>query len=332
VVDSHVFKDPVQTALYFYRRGNSQPVINQGSSVIAINSSLRIQQAVDNFEGNNPAHLIVDCDSDEYSSFIPQWRPDFVYLRELAKKTGIYIDSEGKGYKDGNLIDVNYHPGENHLYSDSYKNANSTGWEQDELDCKHVVLSTDSKFEGYNNLSSENLIGTKLIFSERSVYLRGEIGSDLVIATPGHVFISGPTNIDSKLNLFLVAKLGTALSTVDLEEYIAEKDPEPAFVEAASEWIINALIYKPGAGIYTTTSRPQKSVALNFRRLFSGKSLKIQINGGVIGGNLQRWMDNMELDGLKVFWNPEAVERLPVRPLVANVLKMMTRPDISQLR
>jgi hypothetical protein len=327
VVDSHEFKAPVQTALYLFRRGSSQPVITQGNSVIAINSSLRVQQAADSLEGKNPPNMIVDRDSDLYSSYIPEWRPDFNYLRELAKKSGIYIDKEGKGHKNGNLIDVNYFPGEDHLFSDSYKTPNSTGWEQDELNNKHIVLSTDTRFEGYNNLSSENLGGARIIFSERSVYFRGDIGSDLVVVTPGHIFITGPTNVDSSLNLFLIGKNGTALSTVDLEKYISENNPEPEFVEAASEWLINALVYKPGAGIYTTTSRQLKFGALNFRRLFAGKSLKVRINGACIGGNLKRWMDNMEPNGVQVSWNKTAASRLSVKPVTANILRMRTRPE-----
>jgi hypothetical protein len=327
VVDSHEFKAPVQTALYLFRRGSSQPVITQGNSVIAINSSLRVQQAADSLEGKNPPNMIVDRDSDLYSSYIPEWRPDFNYLRELAKKSGIYIDKEGKGHKNGNLIDVNYFPGEDHLFSDSYKTPNSTGWEQDELNNKHIVLSTDTRFEGYNNLSSENLGGARIIFSERSVYFRGDIGSDLVVVTPGHIFITGFTNVDSSLNLFLIGKNGTALSTVDLEKYISENNPEPEFVEAASEWLINALVYKPGAGIYTTTSRQLKFGALNFRRLFAGKSLKVRINGACIGGNLKRWMDNMEPNGVQVSWNKTAASRLSVKPVTANILRMRTRPE-----
>jgi hypothetical protein len=327
VLDSHTFWGPVQTALYFYRRGTSQPGISQGNTLVAINSSLRVQHAADSLEGRNPAHSLVDRDSSLYSSYIPEWRPDFVYLRELAKKQGIYIDEMGRGFKNGVPTSIDYHPGEGHLFSDSYLTANSTVFEQDELKDKHVVLSTETRFEGYNNINGENLGGARILFSERSVYLRGDIGSDLVVVTPGHIFLTGPTNVDSNLNLFLIGGNGTAISTVDLEKYIRENNPEPAFVDAAREWIINALIYKPGAGVYTSESRPQKDGPVNFRKVFSGESLVLKIKGGCVGGNLKRWIDNLEPEGLEVAWKQDCARRLPVKPISVNILRMRTRPE-----
>jgi hypothetical protein len=327
VVDSHKFFGPVQTALYFYRRGNSQPGIELGNTAVALNSSYRLHDAANRAEGRNPPDVIIDRDSALYSSFIPEWRPDFAFLREFAKKNGIYVDELGRGFKAGAPTSVDYHPGENHLYSDSYLTANSVSNEQDEIKDQHIVLSTDTRFNGFNNLSSENLGGARIIFSERSVYLRGEIGSDLVIVTPRHIFLTGPTNVDSNLNLFLVAGNGTALSTVDLEKYINENNPEPEFVDAAREWLINALIYKPGAGVYTTQSRSHKTGPVNFRSVFSGKSLKVRIYGGCIGGNLLRWIDNLEPDSLSITWNREAASRLPVKPVSVNILRMRTRPE-----
>lgn len=327
VVDSHNFFGPVQTSLYFYRRGTSQPAITLGNSVVAVNSSQRLQNAADSLEGKNPSHVLIDRDSPLYSSYIPEWRPDFAFLREFARKNGIYIDEQGRGFKAGTPTSVDYHPGENHLYSDSFLTANSVSNEQDEIQDQHIVLSTETRFEGVNNISSENLGGARIIFSERSVYLRGDIGSDLAIVTPRHIFLTGPTNVDSNLNLFLIAGNGTALSTVDLEKFINEKNPEPEFVDAAREWLINALIYKPGAGVYTTQSRSQKTGPVNFRQVFSGKSLKIRIHGGCIGGNLQRWIDNLEPDSLTISWNKDAAARLPVKPVSVNILRMRTRPE-----
>lgn len=327
VVDTHTFRAPVQTALYFYRRGTSQPGINLGNTMVAINSSQRVQQAADSLEGKNPAHVLIDRDSPLYSSHIPEWRPDFNFLREFAKKHGIYVDADGRGFRAGKQTEVKYHPGEEKLYSDSYKTSVSVSNEQDELSDSHIVLSTETRFDGYNNLSAANLAGARIIFSERSIYLRGEIGSDLVVATPNHIFLSGPTNIDSNLNLFLIAGNGTAISTIDLEKYIREKNPEPEFVDAAREWIINALIYKPGAGVYSAESRSQKTGPVNFRGLFSGQSLRLRINGGCIGGNLQRWLDNLEPEGLQISWNRSAASRLPVKPVSVSLLRMRTRPD-----
>ncbi|HOI91242.1 MAG TPA: hypothetical protein PLK28_12105 [Candidatus Rifleibacterium sp.] len=327
VVDSHTFAGPVQTAMYFYRRGNSQPRIEQGNNAVAMNSSLRMQHAVDSLEGKNPSDVFVDRDSQGYNSFIPPWRPDFEHLRSLSRSRGIYIDADGKGFLNGKPHEIDYHPGEAHLFSDSYRGPNSTRYEQDELDEKYIVLSTDMRFKGFNNISAPNLQGARLIFSERSVYLRGDIGSDLVIVTPGHIFITGPTNIDSNLNLLLIAGEGTALSTVDLENYIKEANPGPEFISAASEWLIRAAIYKPGAGVYSAESRPQQGTPITFRRLFGGESLKIRIHGACIGGNLQRWVDNTEPGSLQITHVPAIADRLSLRPVSLNVLRMRTRPE-----
>lgn len=194
VVDSHNFFGPVQTALYFYRRGTSQPRISLGNTAVAMNSSLRMQHAVDSLEGRNPDDVLVDRDSDYYRAYIPEWRPDFNALRIMARERGIYIDAEGQGFINNAEIDVDYHPGEAQLYSDSYRGPNSVHLEQDQFAKKHIVLSSDNNFSGYNNISGENLRGTRILFSERSIYLRGDIGTDLVVVTPGHIFITGPTN------------------------------------------------------------------------------------------------------------------------------------------
>ncbi|HPT44709.1 MAG TPA: hypothetical protein PLM07_02280 [Candidatus Rifleibacterium sp.] len=327
VVDSHIFFGPVQTSLYFFRRGASQPRIETGNSAVAMNSSLRIQHAVDNLEGKNPADVFVDRDSQAYASLIPPWRPDFDHLRNQAKNRGIYIDSDGKGFLNGNPVDIDYHAGETHLFSDSYRGPNSTRFEQDELDEKFVVLSSEMRYQGFNNLSAASLQGARLVFSERSVYLRGDIGSDLVIVTPSHIFITGPTNIDSSLNLFLIAGEGTALSTVDLENLIKEAKPGAEFIDAAREWLIKAVIYKPGAGVYTAEARPQKGTPVTFRKLFGGESLKVRINGACIGGNLQRWIDNTEPGSLQIRHFSNAADRLGVRAVSVNVLRMRTRPE-----
>jgi len=292
-----------------------------------MNSSLRIQHAVDSLEGRNPNDVLIDRDSENYRSYIPQWRPDFEALRKISRDRGIYIDAEGKGFVNNVAVDVNYHPGEEQLYSDSYHSPNSVHLEQDVFKKKFVVLSSENNFEGYNNISGTNLHGARILFSERSVYLRGDIGADLVIVTPGHIFITGPTNYDSNMNLLLIAGEGTALSTVDLERYIKENSANEEFIEAAREWLIKAAIYKPGAGVYTSASRPQKGEPLNFRRLFSGRSLKIHVQGACIGGNLQRWIDNSEENSLRIVHNPQAAERLSIRPISINLFRQRTRPD-----
>ena len=327
VIDTHTFWGPLQTSLYVFRRKGAKPRIDMNSTAYTVNSSMRLQIAAGKLEGKNVSNLIVDRDTPMYSSMIPSWKPDFSALKSLAKRHGIYIDSTGKGFYKGNPIDVDYHASKNHIYSDSYKSANSTSYEQDNIKEKYIVLSTDSRFNNVNNISASALNGSAIIYSERAIYIRGDIGNDLVIATPEHIYITGPTNVDSALNLFLIAKQGVALSTVDLENYIAKKQPGNDFIDAAREWIIRAIIYKPGAGVYTAIARPQKQDPISFIGLFGGKSLKIKIIGACLEGNLTRWINNTELGGLTINWNPSGINRLPIRPVVANILRTQTKSE-----
>ena len=326
VIDTHQFSGPVQTSQYFYRRSNTQPRIALRSSNIALNSSLRVQHAADNLEGKIPQDWVIDRDSQSQKSFIPSWRPDFDYLRSLAKEKGIYIDQNGNGFQKGVATKIKYHSGESLLFSDSYKTANSSGFEQDKIDEKFIVLSTEMNFNGYNNLSSSNLAGARILFSERAIYLRGDIGSDLVIITPEHIYLTGPTNVDSGLNLFLVAGQGVALSTVDLEKYIKENNVSSDFIAAAREWLIRAVIYKPGSGIYSSNSREQKEKPISFKGIFSGQSLKLTIVGACLEGNLQRWIDNSEKDSLTIKWDNSCIDRLMIRPITSSPLRIRTRP------
>ena len=331
VIDNHEFNAPAQTALYFYHRPGTTPMLKEKdtNSVRMMYSSPRIQYTSGNIEKRNLTKNFVDRDSIKYSSYIPSWRPDINHLRELSKNRGIYINSEGKGFQNGNPIEVDYHPGIITMHSDSYLTPNSSKYEMDELkDEKYIVLASDVKYNGYNNVDGANLNGAKLIFSERSVYIRGEIGTDLIVVTPGHIFVTGPTNIDSKLNLFLVAAQGTAISTVDLEEVIKKNNPTPEFIDAAREWNIRAVIYKPGAGVYSAASLDNKdsNKKIDFLGVAGGKSIKLHIIGSCIGGNLQRWIDNTELNSLVIDHDPTSAERLAVSPVTANVLKLRTRP------
>ncbi len=331
VVDNHEFNAPAQTALYFYHRPDTKPVLKEkdSNSVRMMYSSPRIQYTSGKVENRNYTKFFVDRDSIKYSAFIPPWRPDINHLRELSKKRGIYIDDEGKGHLNGNPIEVDYHPGVITMHSDSYLTPNSSNYEMDELkDEKYIVLASDVKYDGYNNIDGANLNGAKLIFSERSIYLRGEIGSDLIVVTPGHIFITGPTNIDSRLNLFLVAAQGTAISTVDLEDVIKKNNPTPEFIDAVREWNIRAVIYKPGAGVYSAASLENKdsNTKINFLGVVGGRSIKLHIIGSCIGGNLQRWIDNTEYNSLVIDHDPDSVERLAISPVTANILKLRTRP------
>ncbi|MBQ2592810.1 MAG: hypothetical protein II567_05980, partial [Candidatus Riflebacteria bacterium] len=331
VVDNHEFNAPAQTALYFYHRPGTTPMLKEKdtNSVRMMYSSPRIQYTSGNIEKRNLTKNFVDRDSIKYSSYIPSWRPDINHLRELSKNRGIYINNEGKGFQNGNPIEVDYHPGIITMHSDSYLTPNSSKYEMDELkDEKYIVLASDVKYNGYNNVDGANLNGAKLIFSERSVYIRGEIGTDLIVVTPGHIFVTGPTNIDSKLNLFLVAAQGTAISTVDLEEVIKKNNPTSEFIDAAREWNIRAVIYKPGAGVYSAASLDNKDrdKKIDFLGVVGGKSIKLHIIGSCIGGNLQRWIDNTEVNSLVIDHDPTSAERLAVSPVTANVLKLRTRP------
>jgi hypothetical protein len=327
IVDSHNFWAPFQTASYIYRRNGSKPRISMGSSVFALNSSLRIQHSADSLEGGNPTNVAIDRDSSFYKSFIPEWRPDMGFMRDLAKKRGIYIDEKGVGHSSGSPLELDYHPESVTLFSDSYKRGNSVKFEQDELEADCVTLSSDAKYDGFNNISAKNLHGARIIFSERSIFLRGDIGNDLIIATPGHIYLTGPTNVDSNLNLFLVGEQGVSIHTDDFERTLAQMGSDDAFVEAARHWIVNAVIYKPGAGFYTSRPLKQDKSAINFRKSFKGKSLKLTLNGACIEGNLQRWMDNSQENGVNVFWKPEAADRLYLRPVSANILRLRSQPD-----
>ena len=324
VVDNHVFNAPAQTALYFYRRPETRPVLKSVNSERPMNSSPRIQHTSGIIEERNYTRFFVDRDSIKYSSFIPSWKPDIEHLREMCKTNGIYIDADGKGTLNGNPIDVDYHPGVVTMHSDSYKTPNSAKFEIDELkDEKYIVLGSDASYSGYNNIDGANLNGAKIIFSERSICIRGEIGTDLVIVTPGHIFITGPTNIDSNLNLFLVAAQGTAISTIDLEKIVKNNNSSADFIDAAREWNIRAVIYKPGAGVYSAASMEKinKDTVVNFLGVVGGKSIRLHIIGSCIGGNLQRWIDNTEADSLVIDHDPTSAKRLVISPVSANVLR-----------
>lgn len=324
VVDSHNFNDSIQTALFFYKRGVEQPRVSMGNIMTILNSSKRLQNIQGRTVVSNPEDLFIDRDTAFYCSYIPQWRPDIAFLRKKAMKRGIYIDRFGKGFVDGNPIDVNYHPASYSALSDSYKLPTSVNWQQDEFKDEKIVLGTDMKFGGYNNISSSNLYGRKIVFSERSVFLRGDIGSDLVVVTPGLIFITGPLNVDSHYNLLLLGARGTALSTHDLENFITENQPGYDFINAAREWLINAVIYNPGAGIYSPSTPRRTGREVSLRKIIANQDLIVRISGATIGGNLARWIKNTAPGTLRVDWNADAVSNLPYKPYSVNILNYRT--------
>jgi hypothetical protein len=331
VVDQHTFRGPIQTAWFFFKRENATANILKDNTLTNLHSSPSIQAVANKRGGRNHPNSVLDKDTDEYNPLIPQWRPNLEFLKELSKgPNGIYIDEKGQGFVQGKPSEVKYHAGEADFYSDSYVGPNLGKLEQDILKGKkYIVLSTANKFNNYNNLDSKNLNGAKILYSERSIFIRGEIEGDLTIVTPGHIFITGPTNIDSNLNLMLIGGQGTAISTVDLENIIKNSQPGEEFVDAVREWIIKAIIYKPGSGIYTTQTELLGSHKVNFRGLFAGKSLKLKIMGACIGGNLTRWIDNTENNSLEIHHLTNAPNRLINRPYSANILKIQTKKEKS---
>jgi hypothetical protein len=329
VVDNHTFRAPLQTAWFFFKRDNAISNIQKENTLINLHSSPSIQAVSGKALAKNHFNYLIDRDTDEYNPLIPQWRPSLDFYKRLSKGSqGIYIDEAGQGFVNNKPTEVNYHPGEADFYSDTYVGPNLGKPEQDVLkDKKFIVLSTANKFNNYNNLDVKNLNGAKIIYSERSVFIRGDIEGDLTIVTPGHIFITGPTNIDSSLNLMLIGGQGTAISTVDLETIIQDNQPSEEFVNAVREWIIKAVIYKPGAGIYTTQTKLFSSVKVNFRGLFAGKSLKLKIIGACLGGNLTRWIDNTENNSLEIQHLTNASNRLINRAYSANILKIQTKKE-----
>ncbi|NLI79645.1 MAG: hypothetical protein GX442_24775 [Candidatus Riflebacteria bacterium] len=327
VVDTYTFWGPVQTALYLYRRTNGKPQIQTPDAVLALHSSRRVQAAADSREGENPPDWFVDRDAQPATAYRQPWRPDFAALRTFARHQGIYVDASGKGYLRGEPLEVDFHPGTHKEYSESYLTPTSVLPEQDVEDDRHIVLSTAPRFQEVNNLDTASLKGARILFSESSIYLRGEIGGDLVIVTPRHIFLTGSVNPDTHFHVFLVAGEGVGLSTTDLEKVIEEQKAGPDFAAAAGYWLINASLYKPGAGWYGTWSKPAGSGApVEPGGVLTRSPLRLEITGACLEGNLQRWLNYAGRDGVQVKWTPAALDRLPVIPYSVNLFRTRTLP------
>jgi len=325
IVDTHKFFGPVQTAGWAFRRGAAKPVIDDGKTVVALTSSRRVQLATDNLEGEMPPGAFIDQDTQPNSSFIAPWKPDFAALRTAAKRTGLYIDADGKGFYRGDPVDTDYHPGTHHAFSETYTEATSVKLEQDEVEEGYVVLSTAARYGERNNLDSTALRGARLLFSERSVFIRGEIGGDVMVVTPKHIFLTGSTNDEGPYSLFLVAGEGVALSASDLEAYVTEKNSSQSFINAAVKWHIRAVLFKPGAGWYGSWSQGAASGAeVRPVGILGGRVFSVTIEGACLEGNLKRWIDHAVPNGIQIKWNPGLIERLPMQPLSANLLKLKT--------
>ncbi len=325
IVDDHTFFGPILTSFYLYRRGSYKPTVQMDQTAIALASSRRIQQASNNIEGDMPSGILVDRDSPGKPTFAMSWLPDFDALEKMARKDGIYIDEQGRGFLRGEPNGVDYHFGTHERYSETYLSPTSTKLEQDHSKEGFIVLSTPTRYGEINNLDAKALGGARIIFSENTVFLRGDIGGDLVIVTPRHILLTGSTNVDLPFNLFLVPREGVGISTTDLEEYISNNNPDLGFITAAKTWIVKALIYKPGAGWYGTWSRPQEAGGPVIPMGFLGsRILSITILGGCIEGNINRWVSHAATDGIVVKWDPSCTDRLPVKPVHINLMKTST--------
>jgi len=328
VVDSHNFFNPVQTAFFFFRRGEERPKIQMEHSTVPLISSRRVQLALDKLEGEMPSGVLFDQDSTPKTAFVPSWRPNFSFLRQLAKRNGIYIDADGNGFNKGTPNGIDYHKGNHKVISEGYLLPVANDYQRDCLDENFIVLSTKTKFEGKNNLDYLSLKGSKILFSENSIYLRGQIGGDLVVVTPKHIFLTGSTNDEGNFHLFLIAGEGVALDTNDLEYFCDTKKPETYVLEMARNWVIRAVIYKPGAGWFCNWPMGSE----NDNRVFPAgdkpaQRISLTIYGACIEGNLNRWIPFAGPSGIKVKWDRNATDRLPVVPRVANILRIKSSPE-----
>lgn len=325
IVDSHTFRGRIQTASYIFRRSQGRPAIGIDNTMFALPSSLRIQQISNNLEGGIPKEVVIDRDTQPRVSYVRRWHPDFNFLRRLAKASGIYINSSGKAFMRGAPSLVDYHIQEHNLVSDDYTLPTRFEPTIDRANEKSIVLSTATRYEGYNNLSSSNINGAKILFSEYPIFIRGDIEDDLIIVTPRQIFITGPLNDEYPKNLFLIGGEGIAVSTVDLENYIIENDPDPSFLEAAMKWTIYAVMYKPGAGIYSKARQPEAmGQTLTRLGMLHQRDFELTIRGSCIEGNLQRWINMCKPDGVTVQLDSSMLRFLPYRPLSANLLRMKT--------
>ncbi|MBF0500837.1 MAG: hypothetical protein HQM09_11935 [Candidatus Riflebacteria bacterium] len=327
IVDDHLFHGPVQTASYLFRRGTSQARIQQKDGpVYALPSSRRIQIACDHLEGDPPG-VFTDIDTFPKTSYLAPWRPDLNVLRAYAKKEGLYIDENGKGILRGEPTKSEYHFTPSKLYSEAYLTPNSPHMIQDEITDGTITLSTASRFDGRNNIGTAELNGVQVIFAETSISLRGEVGGDLMIVTPRHILLTGSTNNEHPFNLFLVAGDGISLDTHDLEGFLKENSAGQDMVAAARQWSINAVLYKPGAGWYGNWSRLLSGTDIPVPEgIGNGGRVSVTIRGACLEGNLSRWLEHAAPEGIKIEWNPNAVDRLPFQPVSVNLFRTRVVP------
>ncbi len=323
VVDSHVFKGPVQTASFFYHRGESRPTLELDSAVLALSNSKRIQSVLDKAEGDLPENgVFIDESAIPRTSFMAPWRPNFQALREFAKSAGIYIDANGKGFCRGAPTEINYHVGSQTIWSETYFTPTSIVPEQDAINESYIVLSTATKFDGVNNLDRASLKGVNIVFSELSIMMRGEVEGDVMIVTPRHIYITGSINPDASVSLLLAAGDGVALHTGDLEQYFSRNPPSEDVRDAARQWIVRAALYKPGAGWYGSWSRKaQGDELLAPRNVLSGAQVSLTIAGACLEGSLSRWIEHAAPEGVRVKWVPGICDRLPVEPMSVNLVR-----------
>lgn len=328
VVDSHTFWGPVLTAGLFYRRTGAQPKVQLENSTFALVSSKRVQMALESLEGDLPREVQADRDSYPRVAPIPGWRPDFGLLRDYARHHGLYIDKAGVGYLRGEKVDIDYHLRQQDLRSESYTTPVLPGRQFDRLTEAFVTLATRKRFGDRNNLDADALKGARVLFSENSVFLRGQVGDDLVIATPRHILLTGSVNeelVDRQL--FLIAGEGVGVATHDLQAFIGAQNPDAEMMKQVRNWVVRAIIYKPGAGWFCDWQKSHDDPAdFSPQDQVPGQKVAIQIVGACLEGNLNRWVNCAAMEGIRVFWKPRALSRLPVNPRTASVFRLKSVP------
>jgi len=153
------------------------------------------------------------------------------------------------------------------------------------------------------------------------------VGNDLMIVTPRQIFLTGFLNNERPVHLVLIAGNGVALATHDLEEFIQTRKPDPETIAAACQWVVHAVVYKPGAGWYGTWGQAAASdTPLLPLGSNTGQRVSLTIRGATLEGNLQRWIDHVGPEGLKIEWDPTAGDLLPFTPVSINLLRIRSAP------
>lgn len=324
IVDKHEFEGPVKTSSYLFVRDQNKAFIKNSNTNIKLYSSYRIQEVQKKIEGENILEWLSDRDSVGTGKIRHYWRPNFNTLRIYAKEHGIYISEDGIGYVKGKKVETNYFPQKVKIISEVYTTPLGIMPEQDVEEGTVITLASSRKFQNYNNMSRENLHNSNLVFSENSIFIRGDIENDVIIVTPKKIFITGSINKYSKSRVFLIAGLGVAISTHDLENVIQSNKEDQAFISSALKWQINAYIYKVGGGVYSSNFENfQKKYEYDGKKVLDYQ-LNIAINGATIEGNINRWIKALGEKNIIITWNANDLEKLIYLPVSVNLIQLKT--------